>query len=127
MDSSDGDSAKAAPGAAAINGAVAGLDDLAAPFESGTTAVSPMAAAVTAPTATVEATLCVQSALAIRSSWWARAIRWPAPSRTIAESQVLVWLTYASSRLRATHRRRLTVLTETPRMAAISRLVRPSR
>ncbi len=45
----------------------------------------------------------------------------------MADSQVLVRLMYASSRSSATHRRRLTVLTETPRMAAISRFVRPSR
>ncbi len=62
-------------GAAPINGALAGVDDLVDPAESGTTAAIPMAAAVTAPTATAAATFCVQSAMTTRSSLWARAVK----------------------------------------------------
>ena len=75
LDTSNGASGKGTLGAAAIMGAAAGVDDLVDPVESGMTAASPMAAAVTAPTATVEATFWVQSAPAACSSLWARLIK----------------------------------------------------
>jgi hypothetical protein len=75
FDSITGADGKPTPGAAAVIGAAAAVDDRVDPVESGITAVSPMAAAVTAPTATVEASFCVQSVLAACWSLWARATK----------------------------------------------------
>src|SRR2546429_1437654 len=89
-----------------------------------------MATVATAPIAVAQVPLPCQlpepTALPERTAVELRPYVYATPSRTIVETQVPARWTYRSSLSRAAERRRATVLSEIPRIIAISRLVRPS-
>jgi hypothetical protein len=96
------------------------------------TRIPPTAAAVATPTESVATTLSTLSAeLIALASRWAIRVAWlmknVETARTNTSIAVPVRLIYPSRLSTALRSRRLTVATETPNMAAIWRLVRPSR
>ncbi len=112
--------------------AVAARGDFWGVVESEVNATTPRTAADIAPAVSVVATLWALSVepAAVMTKCPTRVAgrrAEVAATRIKADSQTPVRPMYASRSPRAIHSRRRTVATETPSMAAISRLVRPSR